>query len=144
TFPPGAAEGSFYASLFRDSNTNGQGNLRGGLAAVQANPGDLIELSFMLYLPSASDGEARAQLILDNGHFTTARAWAVPCGPVTDPNCPSGDAGHVLAGTSSGFVDTGLLYATDTWQEWDLFYVVGGGTFDVRVNGVTATGFNSF
>ena len=139
---PGPIEGSFYASLFRDSNTNGQGNLRGTLSAVQSTNGDLIELSFMLYLPSVSDGEARAQLILDNGDFNSARAWAIPCGPVTIGNCT---AGHVGAGTNAGFVDTGLVYATDTWQEWDLFYVVGASTFTLSVNGVAAgSSFHSF
>jgi PEP-CTERM motif len=138
---PGPIEGSFYASLFRDSNTNGQGNLQAALSAVQSTNGDLIELSFMLYLPSVSDGEARAQLILDNGNFNSARAWAIPCGPVTIGNCT---AGHVGAGTNAGFVDTGLVYATNTWQEWDLFYVVGASTFSISVNGVSASGFGSF
>jgi PEP-CTERM motif len=138
---PGPIEGSFYASLFRDSNTNGQGNLQAALSAVQSTNGDLIELSFMLYLPSASDGEARAQLLLDNGNFNSARAWAIPCGPTTIGNCT---AGHVGAGTNAGFVDTGLVYATDAWQEWDLFYVVGASTFSISVNGVSASGFGSF
>jgi hypothetical protein len=139
---PGPAEGSFYASLFRNSDTNKQGNLQAALSAVQSNPGDLIELTFMLYIPSASDGNARAQLLLDNGNFNSARAWVIPCGPVTVGSCQAGHVGAVGPGFAD--TDTGLLYATDTWQEWNLFYVIGASTFDVQVNGVKATGFPSF
>jgi hypothetical protein len=127
---PGPAEGTFYARLFRDSNTFSQGNLRANFAP-QTTAGDVILLRMMVYFNDNVD--TRAQLMLDDGDFTTARAWVVPDG-----------AGHVLA-VGPGFVrtDTGLTYTTNTWQEWDLRYAIGAGTFSVSVNGLTASGFTS-
>jgi hypothetical protein len=131
---PGPAQGSFYTQHFRDSDINAQGNLRAQLSAAQTNIGDVIRLSLMLYLPSSTDASARAQLMLDNGDFNTARAWFIPDG-----------AGHVMA-VGAGFAqtNTGLLYMPDTWQEWDLQYAIGASTFDLSVNGVTASGFSSY
>lgn len=130
---PGAAEGSSYAQLFRDSDVNNQGNLQAQLSLSQANPGDVIRLSMMVYLPSGTDADARAQLMLDDGSFNSARAWAIP-----------GGNGHVLAvGPGVANTDTGLTYATDTWQEWDLQYAIGASTFSVTVNGFSASGFTS-
>jgi hypothetical protein len=130
---PGPAQGSFYVQLFRDSNTNNQGNLRAQLASTQATNGDVIRLSMMVFLPSASDADARAQFILDNGDFNSARAWVRPDG-----------AGHVVAvGPGFATTDTLLTYSTNTWQEWDLEYAIGASTFSVTVNGVTASGFTS-
>jgi hypothetical protein len=130
---PGPAQGNFYAELFRGSDQSGQGDLQGRLSTAQATLGDVIRLSTMVFLPSASDVNARAQLFLDNGDFNSARAWARPDGH-----------GHVDA-VAAGFtlVDTGLLYSTDTWQEWDLQYVIGASTFSVAVNGAAASGFSS-
>src|SRR5581483_4519779 len=129
---PGAAEGSFYASLFRDSDEISQGNLFLSYAS-QTNPGDEIQLRMMVYIPSGSDVDARGQFILDNGDFNTARAWARPDG--------AGNVDAVVAGLTA--VPTGLHYATDTWQEWDLIYDIGASTFSVAVNGVVASGFDS-
>src|SRR5262249_9392545 len=134
---PGPAEGAFYVSVFRDSGTINQGNLRAGFLS-QSNPGDLIVLSFMLYLPSSSDVDARAQLILDNGDFSSARAWARPDG-----------AGHVEAlvqgpGNTLITQSLSLTYSTDLWQEWDLAYVIGSGTFSVTVGGSTVSSLTSF
>jgi len=128
---PGPAEGSFYASLFRDSNTNNQGNLQASFAA-QNTAGDVILLRMMVYLNDSVD--TRAQLLLDNGDFNSARAWVVPDG-----------AGHVLAiGPGFSRTNTGLTYAINQWQEWDLQYTIGASTFSVTVNGATASGFTSF
>ena len=130
---PGPAQGSFYAQLFRDSDTISQGNLRAALSSVQATNGDVIRLSMMVFFPSATDANARAQLMLDNGDFNSARAWVIPDG-----------AGHVLAvGPGFATTDTLLTYSTNTWQEWDLEYAIGASTFSVTVNGVTASGFTS-
>jgi hypothetical protein len=131
---PGPAQGNFYAQLFRDSDTNNQGNLRAQLTTPQTAIGDVIKLTLMLYLPSGTDGNPRAQLMLDNGDFNTARAWFVPDG-----------SGHVMA-IGPGFVqtNTGLFYTPDSWQEWDLEYAIGASTFDLSVNGVPAFGFSSF
>ena len=41
-------------------------------------------------------------------------------------------------------VDTELDYTADAWQRWELEYAVGGATFSVRVNGVSAGPFASF
>lgn len=117
---PGPAEGSFYAQLFRNSDTVDQGNLQARLDAPQATAGDLIRLSMMVFLPDEGV-DTRAQILLDDGDFGTARAWVVPDG-----------AGNVLA-VGPGFA----------WQEWDLEYAVGASTFSVTVNGVTASGFTS-
>jgi hypothetical protein len=129
---PGPAEGSFYAKLFRNSDAPSQGNLQAHFL-TQSNPGDLIRLSFMAYLPD--DGiDSRAQFILDDGDFNSARAWFRPDG-----------AGNVIAvGPGFAVTDTGVDYTPNTWQEWDLEYVVGASTFGVRVNGVSASGFPSF
>jgi PEP-CTERM motif len=130
---PGPAEGSFYAQVFRDSNNLDQGNLQANLSASQATVGDIIRLSMMVLLPD--DGvDARAQLMLDNGTFTSARAWL-----------QSDGAGHVIAiGPGFAPTDTGLLYTPGAWQEWDLQYAIGASTFSVTVNGVTASGLSSF
>ncbi len=130
---PGAAQGSFYAQLFRDQQfLNGQGNLQAQLSAAQTNPGDVIRLSMMILLPD--DGTAaRGQFMLDDGDFGSARAWVQTNG-----------AGHVLAiGPGFASVDTGLLYTPGVWQEWDLQYAIGDTTFSVAVNGVSASGFAS-
>jgi hypothetical protein len=130
---PGPAQGSFYAQLFRDSDTTNQGNLQAAISSVQATNGDLIRLSMMVFFPSTTDADARAQLMLDNGDFNSARAWVIPDG-----------AGHVLAvGPGFATTDTQLTYSTNTWQEWDLQYAIGASTFSVTVNGVTASGFTS-
>jgi hypothetical protein len=130
---PGPAEGAFYASLFRNSDTNNQGNLRANFAA-QTTAGNTIVARLMVYIPSgASNIDARMQLMLDNGDFNTARAWARPDG-----------AGNVDAiGPGFAVTDTGLNYLTDTWQEWVLTYDINAATFSVSVNGVSAGGFSS-
>jgi hypothetical protein len=130
---PGPAQGEFYLKLFRDSNTINQGNYFPLPSSPQTTNGDVIRLSMMVYIPD--DGiDSRAQLMLDNGDFTSARAWMRPDGH-----------GNVDAVTS-GFVavDTGLDYIPNTWQEWDLQYAIGASTFSVAINGIVANGFNSF
>jgi hypothetical protein len=128
---PGAAQGSFYASLFRNSDELDQGNLQASFTN-QTSAGDLIQLRMMVWLPD--DGQdARGQFFLDDGDFNSARAWARPDG-----------AGHVDAvGPGLAVTDTGLVYTPGVWQEWDLYYAIGSSTFDVAVNGVKATGFTS-
>ncbi|MFL6530234.1 MAG: PEP-CTERM sorting domain-containing protein [Chthoniobacterales bacterium] len=131
---PGAAQGSFYAQLFRNSNNFSQGNLNANLSSVQATPGDLIRLDMMVYLPSATDTSARVQFMLTDGDFNSARAWL-----------QSDGTGNVLAiGPGFAATDTGLNYLTDTWQLWELSYVIGSSTFNVSINGAQATGFSSF
>ena len=130
---PGPAQGSFYLQLFRDSNAIGQGNSRAAFNSSLANPGDVIELTMMVYIPSAADADARAQLMLDDGDFSSARAWVRPDGN-----------GHVEAvGPGFSTSNTGLSYQTDTWQEWQLDYVVGATTFSVIVNGHTVSGLSA-
>jgi hypothetical protein len=129
---PGPAQGQFYLKFFRDSNTVSQGNYHAFPSSLQDTNGDVIRLSMMVYIPN--DGiDARAQFFMDNGDFNTARAWMRPDG-----------AGNVDA-VGPGFVvtDTGLDYTPNTWQQWDLEYAIGGSTFSVTVNGVTASGFAS-
>ena len=130
---PGPAQGSFYAQLFRDSDTPGQGNLFAHPSAVQATPGDLIRLSTMVFLPN-DGGNARGVFILDDGNFNSARALVISDG-----------AGHVIAETGPSFslVDTGVPYTPGAWQRWDLDYVIGSDTFGVSVDGVSASGFAS-
>jgi len=130
---PGPAQGTFYAQLFRDGDELDQGNLIAELSSTADKNGDVIRLSMMVFLPSGTDGDARGQFILDDGDFNTARAWVRPDG-----------SGHVIAvGPGFALTDTGLLYSEDVWQEWDLQYTIGASTFDVSVNGVTATGLAS-
>lgn len=130
---PGPAEGSYYAQAFRNSNTSGQGNLRGTLASTPATA-DLIRLQMMVYLPSAGDANARGQFILTNGDFNTARAWVRPDG-----------AGNVDAvGPGLVATDTGLNYVTDSWQLWELDYVIGSSTFSVSIDNNSASGFTSY
>jgi len=129
---PAAAQGTFYASLFRNSDAFSQGNLRGALSSTP-NSGDVIGFRMMVYIPSASDADSRGQFILDTTDFTNAVAWARPDG-----------AGHVDAVTlGTVVVNTGLTYKTDTWQEWDLSYSIGALTFGVCVDGTCASGFSS-
>jgi hypothetical protein len=134
---PGPAEGTFYASLFRDSNTPSQGNLQASFTP-QSTAGNIILLRMMIYLNVGDNNDARAQLILDDGDFTSARAWARPDG-----------FGHVMAVETGGSpgtfveVNTGLLYTPGVWQEWDLQYAVGASTFSLTVNGASASGFAS-
>jgi len=132
---PGPAEGSFYAELFRDSDTRDQGNLQAVLAAPQTTVGDLIRLSMMVFIPADDTSAARAQLILDDGDVTTARAWVVPDG--------NGNVMAVGPAPTFTYADTGLDYTPGVWQEWDLEYAVGATTFSVTVNGVAASGFTS-
>jgi hypothetical protein len=131
---PGAFQGSYYAQLFRDSNTANQGNLLAVPVSPQATNGNLIRLDMMVYLPSATDINVRAQFILNDGDFNTARAWVRPDGN-----------GNVIAvgGPGPSLTDTGLNYSTDVWQRWELDYVIGSSTFDVSIDGVRATGFLS-
>jgi hypothetical protein len=132
--PPGAREGSFYAQLFRDSNTPSQGNLDAILGTAQTNPGDHLRLDMMVYVPSSSDVNVRGQFILSDGDFNSARAWMRPDG-----------AGNVIAvGPAFALIDTGLNYNTDVWQQWSFDYVIGAPTFDVSIDGLQATGLPSF
>ena len=111
---PGAAEGTYYAQLFRDATAPNPEFLLGTLAPGAAS-GDLIRLQMMIYIPSASGANARGQFLLDTGNFNTARAWVRPDG-----------AGNVIAvGPAFSLTDTGVNYATDTWQLWELDYVIG-------------------
>jgi hypothetical protein len=127
---PGPAQGSFYLQLFRDSNILSQGNYRAS-GADQSVAGNVILLRMMVYLNDNID--TRAQLMLDDGDFNSARAWVVPDG-----------AGHVLAvGPGFAQTNTGLTYAINAWQEWDLQYSIGAATFSVSVNGISASGFAS-
>jgi hypothetical protein len=87
----------------------------------------------MIYIPSASDANARGQFLLDTGSVNTARAWVRGNG-----------AGDVIAvGPGFALTDTGLNYLTNTWQLWELDYVIGSSTFSVSVDGNSASGFNS-
>ena len=130
---PGPGQGSFYAKLFRNSNQNGQGNLQAQLSSVQSVAGDVIELKMMVYIPN--DGQdARAQLMIDNGDFNSARAWIRPDG---NGNVEGVGPGLVVFGT-------GLTYTPNAWQEWDMRYAVGSSTFSATVNGVTANNLLSF
>lgn len=132
---PGPYEGDFYASVFRNSNTSGQGDLVGTLSAAQSVPGDVVRLSVMLYVPSASEGVlARTNVFMADGDFINFRAWTRTDG-----------AGNVLA-VGPGFVhtDTGIDYITDTWQRWELTYEVGSTTFSVRVGNASASGFETY
>jgi len=79
---PAAAQGTFYASLFRNSDAFSQGNLRGALSSTP-NSGDVIGFRMMVYIPSASDADSRGQFILDTTDFTNAVAWARPDGTDT-------------------------------------------------------------
>ncbi len=131
---PGAAEGNFYADSFRQTQfTIDEGNMQASFTE-QTTVGDVVLLRMMVYLPGTTDTDARAQFMLDDGDFGSARAWVRPDG-----------SGHVIAvGPGFALTDTGLTYATDKWQEWDLSYAIGGSTFSVSVNGSTATGLSSF
>jgi len=131
---PGPAEGSFYAQSFRQTTTTlDEGNLQAEFSSAQTNPGDMILLRMMVYLPSATDTDARGQFMLDDGDFNSARAWVRPNG-----------AGHVEAvGPGFAVSDTGISYLTDQWQEWDLSYAIGSGTFSVTVGDVTVSGLSS-
>ena len=104
------------------------------LSAAQTNPGDLIRMSAMLYVPD-DDTSTRAFFALSDGNVVfTGRAIV-----------RSDGAGNVIAlvgGLASQ--DTGLDYIPDVWQHWELEYAVGGSTFNVRVNGVLAGPFTSF
>jgi len=142
---PGANEGTEYAQLFRDNGTFASGGSLEGLIGTGTLPGDGLTsgdvlLRIMVYIPSASDGDARLQMRVESGNrglgvadFNTARAWVRPNG-----------AGFVEAvGPGFGVTTTTVPYATDVWQEWDLDYVVGASTFTVSVNGISATGLQS-
>ena len=64
---PGPAEGTFYARSFRDTQfVSGQGNMFANLSAAQTNPGDLIRMSAMLYVPD-DDTSSRAFFALSDG-----------------------------------------------------------------------------
>jgi hypothetical protein len=131
---PGPFEGNFYARAFRDDQfTSGEGNLFANLSSAQSTPGDLIHMSVMLYIPN--DGaNARAAIGLSNGNVgVNGRAFV-----------RSDGAGNVIGlGPGLGVFDTGLDYTPDAWQRWELEYAVGGATFNVRVNGVSAGPFAS-
>ena len=130
---PGPAEGNFYTSIFRNSNTSGQGDLVGTLGTAQSVAGDVIRLSAMVNIPS--DGVLyRSNIFLADGDFINFRAWAQIDG-----------AGNVMA-VGPGFVrtDTGIDYTPDTWQRWELTYEIGSTSFSVRVGNASASGFEVF
>jgi hypothetical protein len=126
TNPPGAAQGVFYASLFRSLGETSSG---GTITAEfnQQTSGTLLA-SFMLYLPSVGDANARANIFLeDTANFTTATAQVYPDG-----------AGGVDFQNGSGVHATGLSYKTNTWQRWDLTYTIGNNSFGLSIDGVAA------
>jgi hypothetical protein len=130
---PGPFEASYYAQLFRNSNTPNQGDLIAFPVSSQGTLGDLIRLEMMVYLPSATDTDSRGQFMLSNGDFNSARAWMRPDG-----------LGNVIAvGPGFALTDTGLNYITDVWQRWELDYIIGSSTFDVSIDGLQAAGFSS-
>ncbi len=134
--PPGAAQGTYYLSLFRDSDpTTGRYD---PLIAEPIEAGDVVQLDLMVYLPSESDVNARAQICFCNGFFDSARAWVRPNG--------AGQVAVVSSDGSGGFVvtDTAIPYATDQWQHWSLTYTIGGSTFDASVDGVQDLGLPSY
>lgn len=131
---PGAFEGQNYLRIYRD-NTLASNDLNAALTASQTTTGDLIRLSMMVYVPN--DGvNARGQFMLlgATSDIFSARAWVRPDG--------AGNVAYVAPGFA--VTDTGIDYTPGVWQEWNLEYTVGGSTFDVTVNGITASGLASF
>ena len=132
---PGPFQGTFYGRSFRDDpNTNSEGNMRANLSAAQSTAGDVIHLTAMLYIPN--DGfPSRAFFALSDGNVVNDGRAIVR----TDG---AGNVIAVVGGLASQ--DSGLDYTPDAWQLWELEYAVGGSTFNVRVNGVSAGPFTSF
>jgi hypothetical protein len=143
---PGAYQGSNYLRMYRDGNTAGHdGN---ELQALPAGGdlttfGDVIRARMMVYLPSATDQNARLQMALigtavpqEPGGIDivgTGRAWIRPGG--------DGNVYYVAPGVS--VQPTGLHYSTNTWQEWDIEYQIGASTFSASVGGVTVSGLSA-
>lgn len=130
---PGPAEGSFYASFFRqDLTTPSQGDALGTLGQVQSVTGDVVRLSFMLNVPDDGVND-RARLFLSDGDYVNIRAIVRTDG-----------AGNVLSNDSGGvFFDTGIDYVPGAWQRWDLDYEIGSTTFSLRVGDAFAAGLQA-
>jgi hypothetical protein len=123
---PGPAEGSFYAELDACSFACGRLDASG---YSLPSAGDLIRMSAMLYIPSATDTLFRADFELGHEGSPTAKVF-------------SNGSGGVEAGSGGSAV---LNYLANKWQEWDIDFVVGGSTFTLCIDGsctaaLTATG----
>jgi hypothetical protein len=139
---PGAAQGSQYLRSYRVwGGTSNPGEFNENqadaqLTSVQSNPGDIIQLSQMMYLPSANDYADRATLVFSGSAYTTdPRAWIGTDG-AGGVYCYDAGWAHLI--------DTGVKYATDTWQRWDMTYAVGASTFSLKVgDGPTVSGLSA-
>lgn len=133
---PGAAQGSNYLRIYRQHPDYDDGiRADGSLSTPQATTGDVLKFSTMVYLPSATDVADRATIALSGTGFTTdARAFITTDG-----------AGSVFcydAGWANK-IDTGVNYQTDVWQQWDVTYAVGAGTFSLAIDGNSASGLTT-
>lgn len=90
----------------------------------------------MVYLPSGQDNISRVALALRGASSVSSVGVSVAR--------PDGSGGVTAASPGEFFEGgTGLGYLTDTWQEWDLDYVIGADTFGVCVAGSCASGFST-
>jgi hypothetical protein len=136
---PAAAEGSNCFRMYHSYSTPPVANESGeqmNFTSKQSNTGDVIEFSQMVYLPSATDVLDRYTAVLaSTGYADNPRVWIGTDGAGGVYRYDAGWA-HVI--------DTGVRYATDTWQRWDLTYAVGASTFSLKVgDGPTVSGLGA-
>jgi hypothetical protein len=135
---PAPGDGPNYLRIYRDP-ANASNQLGQLCAATDNTLGDVVQYSTMVNVPN--DGaNARFQMIM-SGQFTmpggvntstSANAWVRP----------DGNGNVVAIGPGLATESTGLTYTPGVWQQWDMTYVVGSGTFTVTVNGVTSGNLN--
>ncbi len=118
---PGAYQGSNYMWVNRTGNFN---SAVGSLTSVQSTAGDAIHIEWMVYF---RDNPA------NNSFFRMYSG--------------SGATGNSIASLSAnGDQSVGgggsLTYLSDTWQKWELDYVVNATTYDLTIDGTQATGLS--
>jgi hypothetical protein len=106
----------------------------GGSGSAQVNfaaqsTGSQLHLETMLRMgaPNTSPGSSAGQIVGE-----TTGAWPI--------NVVAGlyNGGDKVWYYHGGWVDTGLTYAENTWQKWQIDWTVGSATFAIKIDGATA------
>jgi len=93
--------------------------------SLQTTGGESIQIEWQMYIRDFPNGAGPGVFSLYNTLGTAGLVTAL----VVDGN-------NSISGGGS------LTYLDDTWQTWTVDYVVGAGTFDLTIGGVTETGIS--
>jgi hypothetical protein len=130
TAPPGPYEGKRFLSISRATTGTGA---KGTLSIAQTTTGQVIHCELMIHIPSRNG----------SGTANPAFACQVLVGPgdrIILSNGQIASGGGDVLNYAGSHRPTGLRFAADTWQRWEIDYAVGAATFNLAIDGEVATG----